>query len=196
MEKVVFTLGYGHAPVRDVLRVLELLGADAVVDIRSIPFSRRRPEMNRPALERLLRGHGLAYYYLGEGLDGMPDGPGKPVVYFGNATCGVVPLSERPAFHRDIKRLLALLEQGRRPVLLCRCADPRRCHRARFVGVALVQRGLSVWHVDMGAFQRHAAEITTKEALLRRAALDGRSFAEALTTQKDLFGDTVIGRAL
>src|SRR5690554_6491803 len=126
MRSCLYTLGYGHAPVQDMLRVMELLGVDTVVDIRSIPYSRRRPEMNRPALKRLLCGHGLTYCYLGEGLGGMPDGPGKPVVYFGNATCGVVPLAERPAFQRDMRRLLALLDQGRQPVLLCRCADPRR----------------------------------------------------------------------
>jgi len=188
-------LGYGNTSPEEILQVLSLAEIDLVVDVRSVPFSRRRPEMSRPSLERLLPQHGISYLYLGEGLGGKPDGLQQRVVYFGNTTCGVVPLSERPAYRRDLERLISLLSRHR-VMLLCRCAVPERCHRARLIGVSLVQRGIRVWHIDLHRYLSKRSLIQNRIDLLRHAAVDGRLFAQQLFSQGDLFGGSVIGQAL
>jgi uncharacterized protein (DUF488 family) len=140
--------------------VAELLSTRAVgtvIDVRSHPSSRFRPEYNRGPLAEALERLGLRYRFEGDALGGRPSdpecyGPDGDVRY---AVC-----RERPAFTTAVWRLAAEARRGSRLALLCAEARPEGCHRTRLVAEALAGLAVSVLHVDEhGAIVTHASVI-------------------------------------
>ena len=85
----VFTIGYGSRTLDDFVRVLQSYRIEFVLDVRSAPYSRFKPEFSKNALETHLRGHAIRYIYTTQ-TDGiyfwrtsprlhLPEGPMPPV---------------------------------------------------------------------------------------------------------------------
>ena len=51
----IVTIGYGLRDLEEFVALLTRYGVKYVGDVRSVPFSRRRPEFSRGALEQTLR---------------------------------------------------------------------------------------------------------------------------------------------
>ncbi|HAJ38661.1 MAG TPA: hypothetical protein DCL15_23590, partial [Chloroflexi bacterium] len=71
----IYTIGYGD---RDLDRFIAVLEANAIaylLDVRSAPYSRFKPEFSKEALAKALAEHGIRYVYLGDKLGGRPDDP-------------------------------------------------------------------------------------------------------------------------
>ncbi len=143
------TIGHSNHPIE---RFLDLLAAGDVallVDVRSVPYSRRFPQFGRERLTASLKSAGIGYLWEGEALGGKAGG------YNEAAT--------RPAFRDSLDRLQAL---GRTTPLCLMCAekDPLACHRTVLVARRLAERGVAVRHfLADGIVQPHA---TIEETLL------------------------------
>lgn len=98
-----YTIGYGNEEKES---VFTLIGTKVLVDVRSKPYSRWRPQFNMPALRSrfLDRYHGMPE------LGGLGDADPK----------------DR---QQGLEKVRALLESGRDVVLLCAEKDPNKCHR-------------------------------------------------------------------
>ena len=68
----IFTIGYGSRTLDDFVRVLQSYRIEFVLDVRSAPYSRFKPEFSKDALETHLREHAIRYIYLGDQLGGQP----------------------------------------------------------------------------------------------------------------------------
>ena len=55
----VFTIGYGSRTLDDFVRVLRSYRIEFVLDVRSAPYSRFKPEFSKDAFETYLREHGI-----------------------------------------------------------------------------------------------------------------------------------------
>jgi uncharacterized protein (DUF488 family) len=51
---MLFTIGHGNAAIDEIVAALQQHGVEAVVDVRSTPYSQWTPWFNRPELERSL----------------------------------------------------------------------------------------------------------------------------------------------
>ncbi|AEM39411.1 hypothetical protein Pyrfu_1554 [Pyrolobus fumarii 1A] len=133
MSRTVYTLGTSRRSLAELLSILRRLEADAVVDLRRFPRSRRYPWFNKEVLIRVLYERGIRYYWLGWLLGG------KTVGDYTKYMC-------TREYKAGIKLLLEILDVSKNPVLLCAEMEWWRCHR-RFVAESLHRRGYRVVHV-------------------------------------------------
>lgn len=167
----IWTIGHSNHSF-DVLH--SLLGAErieAVVDVRSFPYSRFVPQFNREELEPSLRDAGFRYLFLGEELGGRPK---RAEHYDGDGRALYGPMSEEPAFQAAIDRL-AEGAKTYRIALLCSEAQPRNCHRRLLIGKVLAERGIGLRHI----LPDGSAEVEM-EVKLRPTDDQGSLFGDAL----------------
>jgi uncharacterized protein (DUF488 family) len=151
----IYTIGYGSRSWDEFLAELQAHGIEYLLDVRSAPYSRFKPEFSRRELEHRLRAQGIRYVYLGDRLGGQPaDGDcyvADKVVY--------ERVLDKPFFREGIARLQSAYAQQLRVALMCSEARPDACHRSKLIGVALAGLGIPVAHIDEGGQLRSQDEV-------------------------------------
>jgi len=153
------TIGHSNHPIERFLDLLKAGGVKLLVDVRSMPYSRRFPQFGRERLARSLGEADIDYLWEGEALGGKP-GQGD----------GYNEMAARPAFKDALGRLIERAEST--PLcLMCAEKEPLHCHRTVLVGRRLAERGTAIEHLlaDGGVHAHGEVE----EALLgKRAGAD------------------------
>jgi uncharacterized protein (DUF488 family) len=142
----IFTIGHSIRPLDDFIAALEAHGVTRLVDIRTIPRSRRNPQFSGEALAASLAAAGIAYESR-KGLGGVrKPRPDSPNGGWRNAGFhGYADYMQTPDFAAELEAVIA--EGAREPVaLMCAEALPWRCHR-NLVADALTVRGIPVTHI-------------------------------------------------
>lgn len=183
-----FTVGHSNQTLPQLIALLQHHGVSAVGDVRSMPFSRRLPQFNRPELELELPKQGITYVFLGEELGARRD---EPEAYDGQQAA-YERVAQLPAFQRGLERVINGVNKGLRVALLCAERDPLTCHRAVLVSRHLSNRGLDVQHIHGdGRLESHAdLELRMQQALQRLGVLDVCKGA----VQLDLLGNPISDR--
>jgi uncharacterized protein (DUF488 family) len=145
-DVVVLTLGHSTRAADDFVRLLQVHGVTCVVDVRTVPRSRRNPQFNRETLPATLQAVGIGYRHLA-GLGGLrrprPDSANSG---WNNASFrGFADYMETEEFSASLQTLMDLARQER-IVLLCAEAVPWRCHRS-LIADALTIRSFRVEHI-------------------------------------------------
>lgn len=152
----IFTIGYGARSIDALVAVLAANHIDYLIDVRTAPYSRFKPEFSKDALEHALQQHGIRYVFLGDALGGRPDDP----ACFVDGKVDYEKVRQRPAFQTGISRLQSAYTQQRRVVLMCSEGKPEQCHRSKLIGEVLDGIGVPVMHIDENdALVTHAAVI-------------------------------------
>lgn len=138
-------LTIGHS-TRELAAFIELLtgnGVTCLVDVRTVPRSRKNPQFNRETLPDALRAAGIDYLHL-PGLGGLRRARAdSPNAGWRNASFrGYADYMGTPEFAENLERLLELAERER-VALMCAEAVPWRCHRS-LIGDALLVRCIQV----------------------------------------------------
>lgn len=157
-ETPIYTIGYGARDMHSFLGVLQSNQIQYLIDVRSSPYSRYKPEFSKHALQTALRANGIRYLFLGDTLGGRPADDacytdGKP---------DYEKLAGKPAFQGSINRLLTASHQGQRVALMCSEGKPENCHRSKLIGQVLTEKGIEVLHID-----EVDAILSQKDILLR-----------------------------
>lgn len=181
-EAPLFTIGHSDHELEYLLELLRQTGVTAVADVRSQPYSRWRPQFNRPELKEGLRRHGLGYIFLGAELGGRPD---DRDLYDEQGRVDYERVRATEIFRRGLDRLCTVAAEHR-VALLCAEEDPLDCHRGLMIAPALAERGLAPAHIRGGGEVESAVRF--EERLLAvtgvgEGILDGL-FAAALTEQE------------
>lgn len=156
---VIKTIGHSNHPLERFIELLKAGGVDTIVDVRSMPYSRRFPQFGRERLAQSLATAGLFYRYEGAALGGKPgDGAGYDA------------LAERSDFKDAIGRLIAASAEATL-CLMCAEKQPTDCHRTVLVSRRLAERGMAIEHLLAdGSHESHA---TVEDRLLKAAGEDG-----------------------
>src|SRR5690348_12424824 len=142
----ILTVGHSTRPIEDFIALLRGHGVQLLVDIRTIPRSRRNPQFNSDALAGSLQHAGIAYAHVKE-LGGLRH-PRRDSINTGwrNASFrGYADYMQTEDFARAVSRLLQLCA-AQRCAVMCAEAVPWRCHRS-LLADALVARGVPVEHI-------------------------------------------------
>jgi len=150
-ETPIRTIGYGARSVDELVSALTGAGTEYLVDVRSAPYSRFKPECSRESLAGRLEGEGIRYVFMGDTLGGRPDDPG---CYDADGRVDYERCRLRPAFQDGLASLEAGWEGGHRIVLMCSEGKPHECHRTKLVAEELVRRGVPVTHIDERGVER------------------------------------------
>lgn len=140
---LIYTLGHSTRTQQEFLSILGAFSIRSIVDIRTIPRSRKNPQFDQDEFRRWLNEHEVNYIHLG-GLGGLRHSR-KDSVNMGwkNASFrGYADYMQTPAFESAIEELIALAALHT-SAIVCAEAVPWRCHRS-LVADALVVRGMEV----------------------------------------------------
>jgi uncharacterized protein (DUF488 family) len=139
----VLTIGHSTRTIEEFISILQAHGVQLLVDVRSIPKSRRVPQFNSDALAASLREKGIEYEHLAT-LGGLRHAK-KDSINTGwrNASFrGYADYMATQGFHEGLDRLLQLAKT-KRTAIMCAEAVPWRCHRS-LIGDAMLVRGVQV----------------------------------------------------
>lgn|SRR5690554_2493493 len=139
----VYTVGHSTRSFEELVGLLRAHGVRRLVDVRTVPRSRRHPHFSREALVESLPAAGIEYRWLRE-LGGLrrprPDSPNTG--WRNESFRGFADHMQTAGFAAAVDELLALA-QGDDLAIMCSEAVPWRCHRS-LVGDALLVRGAKV----------------------------------------------------
>lgn len=145
-QRRIYTLGHSTLALETFISLLRRHGVQTVVDIRSVPHSRRHPQFNRETLAERLPAVGITYHHLKElGGKNRPLPPQTPNTGLPREWRPYADYLLSAEAGRGLACLAALAELGW-VALVCAEADWRKCHR-RFLADWLLARGYSVWHL-------------------------------------------------
>jgi uncharacterized protein (DUF488 family) len=142
----VLTVGHSTRSLAEFLELLKAHGVQRVVDVRTLPRSRRNPQFNADTLPAALEAAGIGYLPL-PGLGGLRrPGPGSDNAGWRNRSFrGYADYIQSAEFESNLETVLTLA--GRETVaLMCAEAVPWRCHRS-LIADALLVRGVPVDHL-------------------------------------------------
>jgi uncharacterized protein (DUF488 family) len=141
----ILTIGYGNRTLEAFLALLKQYAVRYLLDVRSVPYSRFKPEFNREAFDALLKRHGIEYKYCGDTLGGRPE---DETLYTEDDKVDYNAMRNSEKFQQGLQSVIENWEAWHPVVLMCSELDPDRCHRKRLIGEALISRGIPVSHID------------------------------------------------
>jgi uncharacterized protein (DUF488 family) len=150
-----FTIGHSTRTLDDLVSMLASFSVVVLVDVRTIPRSRKNPQFNAESLPASIEPHGLDYLHLPK-LGGLRR-PAKDSVTTGwhnDSFRGFADYMQSPTFEAGLEELHAATERGL-TAIMCAEAVPWRCHRS-LIADALTARGAVVEHImSLGHANRH-----------------------------------------
>jgi uncharacterized protein (DUF488 family) len=147
------TIGHSNHPIERFVELLTEGEVQLLVDVRSVPYSRRFPQFGKERLAKSLAAAGIAYQWEGEALGGKSGGYREAAA--------------RPAFKDAISRLIAR-SAGTTLCLMCAEKEPLDCHRTVLVARRLAERGAAIDHLLADGSAR--AHRKVEETLLARSS--------------------------
>lgn len=142
-RRPIFTIGHSTRSVEDFIALLEAHGIEAVVDVRTVPRSRRNPQFNRETLPHSLQTADIGYEHVAA-LGGFrrPSPLSANTGWRNSSFRGYADYMQTAAFAAAIE---TLAERAKSQCLAVMCAEavPWRCHRS-LIADALLIRGVRV----------------------------------------------------
>jgi uncharacterized protein (DUF488 family) len=141
-----WTIGHSTRPIEDFIGLLQTRGIQFLVDVRTIPFSRRNPQFHQEALAQSLREAGLQYRHM-PALGGRRKSR-KDSVNVGwrnQGFRGYADYMQTQEFWDALEDLMAI-GQSLPVAIMCAEAVPWRCHRS-LIADAVISRGWTVQHI-------------------------------------------------
>jgi len=138
MPETIYTVGHSNLSFMRFISLIQANNIDHIIDIRSIPYSRRAPWSNKSRLAEMLRPFRVRYTYLGHKLGGK-----KKSIDQISKQQGVTP---QEIYNEAIQVLLQLSLRDKLS-LLCAEGDPMNCHRQHIVAQTLIDSGVKVIHI-------------------------------------------------
>lgn len=141
----IYTVGYGSRSIDEFIDVLQEHEIAYLIDVRSAPYSRYKPEFSKEALEAELQRRGIRYVFMGETLGGRPD---DEDCYDMDGKVDYTKLKLTESYLSGIQRLQAAFDQQQRVALMCSEGKPENCHRSKLIGESLEEQHIRVMHID------------------------------------------------
>ena len=140
------TVGHSTHSIEDFIGILHGHGIRQLVDVRTVPRSRRNPQFNKENLPASLNAAGIRYAHM-PGLGGLRHAKRDSTnTGWRNASFrGYADYMQTQEFHANLEKLIELA--GEAPTaIMCAEAVPWRCHRS-LIADALVARGIPAMEI-------------------------------------------------
>ena len=149
MEKLpvripIYTIGYGSRSIEVLIEVLHAYKIAYLIDVRSAPYSRYKPEFSKAPLANEMEQHSIRYVFMGDMLGGRPDDE----TCYVNGKVDYEKVKATASYQRGIQRLHTAFSQQQSVALMCSEGKPEECHRCKLIGTTLTQENIPVIHID------------------------------------------------
>lgn len=156
MSNTLYTIGYSGYATKDFLFELKTHGVNAVIDVRSTPFSEYFKDYDKPNLERILNPNRIYYRSYASQFGARQTNPN----YFNtNGILDFEKYSRTQVFKLAVDLLLTSMDQGYAFALMCAEKDPMTCHRSILIGRAFQSAGCQVVHLMPGGLSETQSEL-------------------------------------
>ncbi len=146
LPATIFTVGHSTRALEKFIPLLRAYHVRTLVDVRTIPRSRRNPQFNQETLPNNLEKSGIKYVWL-KGLGGLrrPENDSLNSGWRNASFRGFADYTQTPEFESSLQELIKLAKNG---IIAIMCAEavPWRCHRS-LISDALLVRGAQVEHI-------------------------------------------------
>lgn len=142
----VYTIGHSTHDKKKFLEMLKAHGIKLLIDVRTIPRSRKVPQFNRDVLEEYLRKNKILYVHMPQ-LGGLRHSC-KDSINTGWRNLsfrGFADYMQSDEFWKGIEDLM-IYAKGNDAAIMCAEALPWRCHRS-LIADALLSKGIKVFHI-------------------------------------------------
>lgn len=172
MSDTIYTIGHSTRSAAEFVALLQAVGVDLLVDIRSVPRSRANPQFNADILPATLSRAQIGYRHiaaLGGRRHSVRAGAPSPNTYWENASFrAYADYAATETFRAGLRELCELAETHR-CAIMCAEAVWWRCHR-RIVADYLLARNIAVAHI-LGTTRVEPAKLTPGAVKLSQDAL-------------------------
>src|SRR5438045_2906232 len=142
-QRCLYTIGHSNHALDTFIGLLEAHAIQALVDVRSQPYSKYTPHFESRPLKAAVTAREILYLYLGKELGGRPDGA---AFYDADGYVRYDLVAESALFLEGIARLKQGIQKYR-VAAMCAEEDPAGCHRRLLIGRVLAARGTTVLHI-------------------------------------------------
>jgi uncharacterized protein (DUF488 family) len=151
----IWTIGHSTRDIASFISLLQANGIKLLVDVRTLPGSKRYPQFNKEALADSLGKSGIRYEHFPELGGRRKARPDSSNTAWRNASFrGYADYMETGDFHKGVKRLLDLADTNP-TAIMCAEAVWWRCHRS-LISDYLKARGIEVMHIlDANKIEPH-----------------------------------------
>ncbi|MDH4985710.1 DUF488 domain-containing protein [Aminobacter anthyllidis] len=154
--KSVFTIGYEGTDIGRFLRTLQIVGVEAVADVRAVPLSRKKG-FSKNALKTSLEEVGIKYLPLSTLGDPKPGREAAKAGDFATFRQIYSAHVDRPESMSVVAELAKTAERAK-VCLLCFERDPKTCHRL-IVGERMASYGYTMSHLYADDPERYVRNI-------------------------------------
>lgn len=144
--QTIFTIGHSTRPIGDFIGLLRLHSITQLVDIRTIPKSRRNPQYGQDELKKSLEAADIDYEYMKK-LGGLRPAAKNSVneAWRNKSFRNYADYMQTAEFKEGMDELIEI-SGDKATVIMCAEAVPWRCHRS-LVSDALLVRGVPVCEI-------------------------------------------------
>lgn len=147
-----FTIGHSVLNIDDFFNLLKMHNIKSIADVRSVPFSTRNPQFNRPEIHQSLIKAGFNYVFLGDKLGGRPL---DESLFHEDGLVDYLAVRGSKPFKDGLTKFMALASEEN-AALMCGEEDPITCHRGLMIAPALSKLGIYPNHIRKeGAIETH-----------------------------------------
>ena len=142
---IIYTIGHSNVEVETIIELLKAHDVEAVLDVRSSPYSEHAPQFNRENLAEELTQADIQYVYGGHYLGGRPKDPScydeqdeQRVLYR--------EVEKKDWYQKGVDGLIELATE-KWTAVMCAEEDPNHCHRHLLIAQTLLDREVDVQHI-------------------------------------------------
>ncbi len=153
MSNELYTIGYAPFSMEDFIATLRRYGINALVDVRSSPYSKYKPEFKKDPLNKTLADNRISYIFLG----GLVGARVEDSTCYTDGILNYDLLKETDKYQTGITRILNGMKDYR-IALMCAEKDPLNCHRTFLISRTLRSYPVKILHIlEDGLLEEHTS---------------------------------------
>jgi uncharacterized protein (DUF488 family) len=141
-NNTIYSIGYSSFAFKDFISTLNKYEINALIDVRSVPYSKYKPEYNQDQITKKINDN-IQYIFMGKELGARP----QDLSVFIDGKVSFDLLAQTNFFNHGINRIKKGLSLGYTPCLLCAEKDPITCHRTILISRILSNQNHQIKHI-------------------------------------------------
>lgn len=142
-NKTLWSIGHSRHSIEVFTNLLTVNAIEAVVDVRTSPYSKMAPQFNLAELRQNLKLENIEYIHMGESLGGRPS---QNDFYDSDGHVFYDKMAQTDEFQAGLARLIEGVSKYR-VAIMCSEGSPLKCHRTLLIARVLQMRGFSVLNI-------------------------------------------------
>lgn len=185
-----FTIGHSTHPIELFLGILKRSQINAVIDVRSVPYSQYANQYNKDNLELFLKANKIYYIPMGHLLGARYE---DESLLFDDGKVCFDKVTKTKDFNDGIRRIDDGLSKNYIITLMCSEKNPLECHRFSLISHFLDEHGYEVEHILPDKTISHRVldeKLYEYYKSKRKITFEIKKILNTCETQNDLFDGT------